>query len=489
MPHSRSTGPVGRDGEQRAGDVAVGDQAHARAGGADRLDALLVARAVEHDDHHVAHVGALALGDQLDGLAERAVEVEQVGDARRRRPSSPCRRTGPGRTSCRARTARSPPARSACPSAASRVPSSGSTAMSTARRRAVADVLAVVEHRRLVLLALADHDDAVHVDRVQHVRACRRRRPGRRPPCRPCRPAAPPAARRPRSRARARARGCGRAWRLGVMLTALPEACATRSVSLARMRAADDHQDRAEQRAAPDPSSRRDLAAAARRGAVDEPRVERPGRSAAIATTRGQLAARPRAARGRGSTIQARMNGATRGGRAAASASAVCDLPAAERAAARRRSRAFGLSGSVSYHGRNRQTPRSERRRAMRDELSPSQAAEVHARRGAYRVPHARAALGPDHPVRRRPARRARDRCCARRGARLRRPVDRRDDRRRRLHAAGAGRRLDRADAARHRRRQPVHARAGACSPSTRRRSHDASRRALRARARRRRRT
>ena len=36
--------------------------------------------------------------------------------------------------------------------------------MSTSRRLAVADALAVVEHRRLVLLALADHDDAVHVD-------------------------------------------------------------------------------------------------------------------------------------------------------------------------------------------------------------------------------------------------------------------------------------------------------------------------------------
>ena len=34
------------------------------------------------------------------------------------------------------------------------------------RRAAVADLLAVEEHRRLVLLALADHDDAVHRDRV-----------------------------------------------------------------------------------------------------------------------------------------------------------------------------------------------------------------------------------------------------------------------------------------------------------------------------------
>ena len=36
------------------------------------------------------------------------------------------------------------------------------------RRRAVADLLAVVEHRRLVLLALADHHDAVHRHGVEH---------------------------------------------------------------------------------------------------------------------------------------------------------------------------------------------------------------------------------------------------------------------------------------------------------------------------------
>ena len=53
------------------------------------------------------------------------------------------------------------------PRAQSVVPSSGSTAMSTDRRAAVADLLAVEEHRRFVLLALADHDDAVHRDRVE----------------------------------------------------------------------------------------------------------------------------------------------------------------------------------------------------------------------------------------------------------------------------------------------------------------------------------
>ncbi len=54
------------------------------------------------------------------------------------------------------------------PRATSVVPSSGSTATSTSRAAAVADVLAVVEHGRLVLLALSDHDDAVHRDRVEH---------------------------------------------------------------------------------------------------------------------------------------------------------------------------------------------------------------------------------------------------------------------------------------------------------------------------------
>ena len=54
------------------------------------------------------------------------------------------------------------------PSAVSRVPSSGSTATSTSGPQPGADPLAVEQHRRLVLLALADHDDALHGDRVDH---------------------------------------------------------------------------------------------------------------------------------------------------------------------------------------------------------------------------------------------------------------------------------------------------------------------------------
>ena len=134
------------------------------------LDAVLVARAVEHDDHDVADVDALALGDQPERLGQRAGRGRAGRRSRRRRPSSPCRRRGRGRTSCRARRSAMTRERARHARArVSRVPSSGSTAMSTCGRRAVADVLAVVEHRRLVLLALADHDDAVHRDRVEHV--------------------------------------------------------------------------------------------------------------------------------------------------------------------------------------------------------------------------------------------------------------------------------------------------------------------------------
>ena len=55
------------------------------------------------------------------------------------------------------------------PLAVSVVPSSGSTAMSTCGGSPLPMLLAVVEHRRLVLLALADDDDAVHLDGVEHV--------------------------------------------------------------------------------------------------------------------------------------------------------------------------------------------------------------------------------------------------------------------------------------------------------------------------------
>ena len=134
---------------------------------ADRLDALLVTRAIEHDDHDVANVDALALGHQADRLAEGPVEVEQVGDLGAAGELLHVD-DGPGvehRAAGRQRDhgERAGHPERAQPGALERV--DGDVDLG---RRAVADALAVVEHGRLVLLPLADHDDAVHAHALEH---------------------------------------------------------------------------------------------------------------------------------------------------------------------------------------------------------------------------------------------------------------------------------------------------------------------------------
>ncbi len=74
-----------------------------------------------------------------------------------------------------------------------------------------ADMLAVVEHRRLVLLPLADDDHAVHRHRVEEQPHGVDGRPGRRRSCRPGPPNAPRPARRPRWCAPGSRPGHGRA--------------------------------------------------------------------------------------------------------------------------------------------------------------------------------------------------------------------------------------------------------------------------------------
>ncbi len=110
---------------------------------------------------------APALGDQLDRLAERPVEVEQVGDlvAAGHLLHVDARAGVEHRAALGERDhgQRVGHAERAQARALERV--DGDVDL---RAAAVADLLAVGEHRRLVLLALADHHDAVHVDRVQH---------------------------------------------------------------------------------------------------------------------------------------------------------------------------------------------------------------------------------------------------------------------------------------------------------------------------------
>ena len=157
--------PGGRD---RARDVAVGDQPHPRAGLADLLDERVVAVAVEDHGDQVAHRLRRALGERVQVLGRGRLDVDRRRARSGRRRSSPCRRRGPGRTSCRARTSAIDREGAVRPLRSSVVPSTGSTAMSTSGRASVADPLPVEEHRRLVLLALADDDDAVHRDRAEH---------------------------------------------------------------------------------------------------------------------------------------------------------------------------------------------------------------------------------------------------------------------------------------------------------------------------------
>ena len=121
--------------------------------------------AIEHDHGDVAHRGALALGDlrTRPGGARQREDVRDLGAA-----GELLHVDAGARVEHRAplgqrddRQGRGHPARRQ-PGALQRV--DGDVDLG---RAAVADPLAVVEHRRLVLLALADDHQAVHRDRVE----------------------------------------------------------------------------------------------------------------------------------------------------------------------------------------------------------------------------------------------------------------------------------------------------------------------------------
>ncbi len=134
----------------------------------DVLDQLGVPRAVQDADRHVAHRQALDLGDRPDVLGDRRGDVQHVrgvgsdGDLvhvedRRRVEHRPAfghrqHRDRVGHALAHQR------------GAVDRV--DGEVAL---RAVAVADLFAVVEHRRVVLLALADDDDAAHRHRVDQL--------------------------------------------------------------------------------------------------------------------------------------------------------------------------------------------------------------------------------------------------------------------------------------------------------------------------------
>ena len=126
-----------------------------------------MAVALEHDDGEVVHVDALRLGDALEVLGRCRVDVDRVrrlgpgGDlvhVQRRAREEHRAALGDGDDGDRVRH----PERGQ-PGPFERV--DGDVDLGPG---AVADLLAVEEHRRLVLLPLADHDDAAHRNGVEH---------------------------------------------------------------------------------------------------------------------------------------------------------------------------------------------------------------------------------------------------------------------------------------------------------------------------------
>ena len=213
MPHSRST--VERSLTASSAAETSPSRIRRMRAPASRicLHRVLVARAVEHDHHHVADVHALALGDQLQRLRQRPVEDEQVGDLLAAGELLHVDARARDRTSSRARRARSPRARSAsrapsgaCPRAGRRRCRPAAACRCRSARRCRASAPRPSRPRRSRRRRPSG--------RCRARSASRRRRPGRRPPCRRGRPGGRRRARPPRSRARARARGCGRAGEL-----------------------------------------------------------------------------------------------------------------------------------------------------------------------------------------------------------------------------------------------------------------------------------
>ena len=261
------------------------------------------------------------------------------------------------------------------PCAARRVPSSGSTAMSTSRRRAVADHLAVGEHRRLVLLALADHDDAVHVDRVQHgVHAVDRGLVGRLLVAHADeRAACSAAASVTRTSSSARLRSGGMSSR--AVSQRLLGACVVVRCRRRACAAADDHQRTPSTREEPADCSEicaGRLARAGRRGRRRATSTRATMPTTAVISPRGQESWWSRR------MIQARISGAT----AAASSSQRrigCASQALNVAA-----RAVDDGVAVVGFGlvpRQEQAEREQQAAEHGEELPASEAAEVHARR------------------------------------------------------------------------------------------------------------
>ena len=157
-------GPAGGD---RAGDVAVGNEADPGARGAHLGDEVVVTGAVEDDGGEVAHRPGQRFGQTVEVLGRGAADV-----------ASPLGTGADGHllhVDARSRVEHGAPFghrdHRECSVASlrgQRRPVDRIDGDVRERRRAVADLLAVEQHRRVVLLALADDDDPVHGHAGEH---------------------------------------------------------------------------------------------------------------------------------------------------------------------------------------------------------------------------------------------------------------------------------------------------------------------------------
>ena len=142
-----------------AGDVAVGDQAHGGAGAADRRNDVGMARTIEHQRGDGGSRHALGLGETLDVLGRRRIEIDHVlGVAGTDRDLL---HVDVGRVQQRAAIGhRHGRDRARHVLGAQRGAFQRIDGDIDLRAGIEPDLLADEQHRRLVALALADHDGA-----------------------------------------------------------------------------------------------------------------------------------------------------------------------------------------------------------------------------------------------------------------------------------------------------------------------------------------
>ena len=159
-------------------EIAIADQADARARLADIRDELLMPRPVEHHHHHVVHAPLQAPGDGLQVVFHRSVQIDS---AFRRRTDDDLLHVAVGRvqqaTAFSGRQHRNRPAGAG----RAEIGAFERIDRDIHRERAGlilrrAEFFTDVEHRRLVALALADHNRAVDGDVIEaapHALDCR----------------------------------------------------------------------------------------------------------------------------------------------------------------------------------------------------------------------------------------------------------------------------------------------------------------------------